>query len=43
MDNHFNLLVETAEPNLSRAMQWGKNRDVPKGSRKNEKKIGVTH
>jgi putative transposase len=22
MDNHFHLLLETAEPNLSRAMQW---------------------
>jgi len=23
MENHFHLLVETAEPNLSRAIQWG--------------------
>ena len=22
MDNHFHLLMETREPNLSRAMQW---------------------
>jgi hypothetical protein len=22
MENHYHLLVETVEPNLSRAMQW---------------------
>jgi REP element-mobilizing transposase RayT len=31
MDNHYHLLLETVEPNLSRAMQWCNGGGAPGG------------